>query len=819
METKFFLNQIFRDFFESFNGFIEIRIIDQNKSSLRQYFYPNIDEIPLNQLISERRNIYFGVAPRKKKSGKEEDAEHVTCLWADLDTPEAQENLNSFPIKPSIIVNSGHGLHAYWLLRNPVKATKEIKDTLKGLQNTLRADHTHDLCRVMRLPGTWNMKDDKEPVQSKIIKMEDIRHDIKDFYQFKSNIKPSNDVAQASKPYTIVPVDLQKFSLPQKCITMIENGNEGTFPSRSEADYYVINSLVEAKATDNEIYSIFNNPHYKISEKVLEKGKYADDYLRLTISKVRVKHSTKQKSIENISAEINIIRLAEKMPAFEKRQKISSLIINHLQKIGTFYRTLTDYYFFNNKTKQLLNIESDEFNALLNRCSSLNPTEIEFRFVKEEIKALIVSENRLVEIHRFAYYNKASFCLYIYNNAQQIYKLNGHSIELVDNGTDEVLFFDDNYADPINIKRNPNNENLVETLVVNRVNFSHGNGISLSPDEQRILLKIYLYTPFFQSIIQSRPILAFIGPKGSGKSHLCRSIGKVLIGAKFDVNPISTDEAYYTVVTNNTLAAFDNVDGKISWLNDALAITATGGYLEKRELYTTNRNVKFKLEAIIMINSRNPHFKRDDVADRLIILKLDRFEHFESGERLIRDLVDHRDQIWNELLHNLNRIVKIFRDNHTRLSTPFRMAEWAEIGLKIAKCFGQDEMFLTILKKMSLTQSHFTLEDDVLWEGLQKWIPKNRGREVTASALYHELADLVGKDRWRFHYKSPIALGKRLKNVVSNLSDFYQVEVRRGHKSQNYYAFDAKENEGKKAPEEMEEVEEIPFLGISSNET
>ena len=791
LKTSEFLYLLFGNFFQSNKGYIEIRSIYSNRRTTQE-FYSNIESMPLNHLLtsrlSDKRNIFFGVAPRKQRGGKEQDVAYVNSLWSDLDTPEAQEKIKIFHLKPSVIIDSGHGLHTYWFLKEPVHATQEFKDILRGLQKAIGADHTHDLSRIMRLPGTWNLKDPNNPVRCKILEINDTRYNLEDFYQYKTSEEPSEGVHLVSKAFNIVPVNLEKFNLSQRSLTVIKEGKDDSFPSRSEADFFAVNSLVEAGARDDEIYSVFNNPTYKISEKYLEKDKYGLDYLNRTISKARAKHTT------NIVAEINAIRILDKAPPFEKKQKIAALVINHLTKWGRFYRTYTAYYFFNNKTKQLLNIDSDEFNALLTRCSSLNPTEIEFRYVKESIKAIIVSDSPLIEAHRFAYFEKGNGCLYVYNNAQQIYKLDGHTIELVDNGMDDILFLDDPYADTITISQGSGNEKLVENLLVNRINFSQGNGISLNPYEQRLLLRVCIYGGFFKSIMQGRPILAFIGPKGSGKSHICRSIGKILIGTKFNVSSMTTEEGYYTAVTNNTLAAFDNVDGSIKWLNDALAITATGGFVEKRELYTTNRNVRFNLDSLIMINSRTPQFKRDDVADRLIIFKLERFTHFKNEEHLIRELLDSRNQIWGELLENLNKIVKILRENQNPLPTAFRMAAWAEVAWKIAECFKKGEEFLHILNKMSLTQSHFTLEDDLLWIGLQEWLqkPQNRGREVTTGELYKELEEIMGEQKWQSHYKSPIALGKRLKNVISNLRDFIEVETRKGHRSQNYYTFNAR---------------------------
>jgi putative DNA primase/helicase len=77
------------------------------------------------------------------------------------------------PAPPSLIVHSGHGLHAYWLFECiELVETEESREGFARLeqrwQDHLRdlarakgwtIDSTHDLARVFRLPGTKNHKE------------------------------------------------------------------------------------------------------------------------------------------------------------------------------------------------------------------------------------------------------------------------------------------------------------------------------------------------------------------------------------------------------------------------------------------------------------------------------------------------------------------------------------------------------------------------------------------------------------------------------------------------------------------------------------
>ena len=76
--------------------------------------------------VDEYANAFFGVCPRGAvRLGKAEHIHIVRVLWADLDggcTPdEAKHRFKEAGLPPpAICVNSGHGVHLYWILGQPV---------------------------------------------------------------------------------------------------------------------------------------------------------------------------------------------------------------------------------------------------------------------------------------------------------------------------------------------------------------------------------------------------------------------------------------------------------------------------------------------------------------------------------------------------------------------------------------------------------------------------------------------------------------------------------------------------------------------------
>lgn len=156
---------------------LELRFIGGHEKPSVYWRY-NWDQICQSNKVGA--NIYFGVTHRDGYGGKAANCTMATTLWADLDgkdwNPEfpiagkeaALTHLRQLAdggLLPSIIVDSGHGYHAYWLLRTPYifssdERRAEFVDVLGRLATLVKGDRSvADVARVMRLPGTMNTKD------------------------------------------------------------------------------------------------------------------------------------------------------------------------------------------------------------------------------------------------------------------------------------------------------------------------------------------------------------------------------------------------------------------------------------------------------------------------------------------------------------------------------------------------------------------------------------------------------------------------------------------------------------------------------------
>ena len=122
-------------------------------------------------------DVYFGVAPRTGRGGSTEYVEELTCVWADLDCKhhskaDRLDQLAALDTPPSILIDSGHGYHAYWLLDAPIDP-EDGRRCMAALASALDGDAVGDLPRVLRVPGTTNHKGEPTPV--KVVKLSEVR--------------------------------------------------------------------------------------------------------------------------------------------------------------------------------------------------------------------------------------------------------------------------------------------------------------------------------------------------------------------------------------------------------------------------------------------------------------------------------------------------------------------------------------------------------------------------------------------------------------------------------------------------------------------
>lgn len=138
----------------------------------------------------QRHNVYFATGVYDGDKREARSTALKKALYLDIDTgkgkdydtkKQAAKAFEEFRVatgfvRPSIIVDSGNGLHYYWVLRKPISLDQWVilADTLKSLCKSygLHSDNkvTTDAARILRVPGTVNYKDPANPKEAKILR-------------------------------------------------------------------------------------------------------------------------------------------------------------------------------------------------------------------------------------------------------------------------------------------------------------------------------------------------------------------------------------------------------------------------------------------------------------------------------------------------------------------------------------------------------------------------------------------------------------------------------------------------------------------------
>jgi len=190
-------------FYEDTAHDIELRAFSQNGGKNARLFSRDPKEI--EEFLVENANLkqYFGVATREGGGGTKEHCRELPALFADVDfkmleEADAWKSLKAFPLKPSLVIKSGGGLHVYWLLKKPADASDpKLEAILRGVVEQLHADRNcAEIAHVLRPPGILNWKY-KPPRRAVIAEANwDRRYDLADFAKFEIEKTPASAISR-----------------------------------------------------------------------------------------------------------------------------------------------------------------------------------------------------------------------------------------------------------------------------------------------------------------------------------------------------------------------------------------------------------------------------------------------------------------------------------------------------------------------------------------------------------------------------------------------------------------------------------------------
>ncbi|WP_206832295.1 hypothetical protein [Alicyclobacillus fructus] len=266
-------------------------------------------------------------APKQQHASQEEVVQETRVLWLDVDhLPPGgpDEMLAKLPISPNWIVRSGRGAHLYFLLSEPLPADV-AKSAMVALAELVDGDHTQDIPRVLRIPGSLHWKSG-EPVQTAFAVLRDEPYTADIFRSFAQGTAPQMSASgareqKAKEPVEIAEDEVRAFvaQLPEPIQALILTGQDPEPGdredlSRSADQYKVCEAVLDAGGTPDMAFTILSNASFGISARTREIGKK-----RLWQDVLRIAEKRAQKNAQNVfpaSLGTNLAEIGELLDAW-----------------------------------------------------------------------------------------------------------------------------------------------------------------------------------------------------------------------------------------------------------------------------------------------------------------------------------------------------------------------------------------------------------------------------------------------------------------------------------------------------------------------
>lgn len=448
------------------------------------------------------------------------------------------------------------------------------------------------------------------------------------------------------------------------------------------------------------------------------------------------------------------------------RNEIAKLVVAALAKAGHFYyhadlKDFTSAMYFDANRKRLSRIRSDEFVAWLSEWVSINRAEGHFKFIQSAVETAALSSPHTMGILPEAFWaTRGGKGIYLSNGDGQAVRITPDRVELVNNGTDGVLFAAGKTLLPwqITTPRDP-----FETCSL----FRH---VHCAASHGKHLLQLWIYSLLTNP--RTKPPLCLAGEVGSGKTRTIKGVTE-LLGVPFVAQKVEEDAEshFWPCINEGGIYCMDNADTKCRWLPDALANAATDGCSQRRRLYTNAETVTLRPRAWLAITTANPTFASDaGLADRLLLVRMNRHNGITSDAHLSEEIAANRDAALSHIAETLSHALADNAPTTTGLNA--RHPDFAAFAVKIGGALGIAEQALHALQAAEADKSTFCLENDVIGAALLTYLNQAGGFEGTAVTLAKHLAAI---DPELERSLSAKRLGKRLSSIWPHLQNSFEI--------------------------------------------
>lgn len=499
-------------------------------------------------------------------------------------------------------------------------------------------------------------------------------------------------------------------------------------------------------------------------------------------------------SRKDTRAAVNDMRNKTDGPRYMRMDQLKNIVIENMRQEGDFIK-ISDaetYYVRRDRGRPIpIGYGSPQFTAMLDVQYGLNPAEAEHTYVS---KGLISWTRESLSINgqekALTYYERDTNNLFIHTGRRDVYRVGSDKVERVVDGAYNVVFPWQVGTVPFRIDftelERPWWEILVNDALATVINMEH--------KQASAMVIAWTMFVFLRDMAPSRPILAMMGQPGSGKTTFFKRIFNMLYGPDKGLNGVTSPYNFDHAMSTEALVVLDNADETNKWFLDRVAQSSSKIDVPVRELYTNLGTVVQRRHAMLAISAHKAEYNRPDIADRFLIVMLERFEGkagFLDEATMMNKLTAIRPQLWGSII----------RDFQAILGTPFplasespsfRIKDFATIGVWCLRAmdtkYGTNMLkdFEAAIGSLGYSQRAFALEDETLLIASAKhWLEttlKHHPDALTSEwlrprELFAKLSLYSGnQESFKLRYVNESRLSRHLVSVQRSLEDVVKFE-------------------------------------------
>lgn len=398
---------------------------------------------------------------------------------------------------------------------------------------------------------------------------------------------------------------------------------------------------------------------------------------------------------------------------------------------------------------KLMRVMSDEFYAFIGKAAKLedvDPKKGDLAKILGLVKQISVSEDYAQGVTPGNSWDRRGNAVYISSGDTEMCRIKGGKVEMVQNGTDGVVFLRGKTLAPWKLVKD-GVDPFASAKIFTGASFADKNG----------LMNVRLWVLNLFASHATKPPLLITGGAGSGKTRMAKGI-KEILGMRQDgaldlsVQQIEDGDkgldAFWATVNDGKLEVFDNFDTKVKWASDTLQTAATDGQTKRRTLYTTFGVSILRANASIILTSNNPIFSTEGnggLADRLITIPLSLNRSASQDAELSREIAHNRDRYLTWIART---VAKVLEDSApVDASINRRHPDYGEFSVKIGRAIGAEKEVVEALGAAEADKALLPLRNDgitkeilaVLQDGGWRW-------SGTSGELSQKIIDRQGDD-------------------------------------------------------------------------